>query len=77
MKSEDLFLAIGQVESSRLARSELPLSGSPGAEAKEEIPMHKGRIPAGRVIRSILVAALIASLLAVTAYAVTGYLRKL
>lgn len=68
MKREDLFLAIGMVEEDRLARSEGIL---PSRETKEDKTMK--RRPT-RVIRNLLVAAVIISMLAVTAYAVTGYL---
>lgn len=68
MKREDLFLAIGQVESSRLTRSELSV---PSRDIKEDKTM-KAR--PRRIFRNLLVAAVIVSLLTVTAYAVTGYL---
>lgn len=60
MTGEDLFLAIGQVEESRLAKTE------------EDIPA-KGKI-GGRVFRNLLIAAVIVSMLAVTAFAATGFL---
>lgn len=63
MKREDLFLAIGQVENSRLARSELSV---PSREIKEDKTM-KAR--PRRIIRNLLIAAVIVSMLAVTAYA--------
>lgn len=68
MKREDLFLAIGQVEESRLARSEWTVS-SPSS--KEDKTM-KAR--PRRAIRNLLAAAVIVSMLAVTAYAVAGFL---
>lgn len=74
MKREDLFLAIGAVDESRLARSELAVSGPSGACHKEEPIMKKKGISAGRIIRNILVAALILSMVSMTAYAAVGYL---
>ena len=68
MRSEELFLAIGAVEESRLARSELSAS----SKQKQEDANMK-RKPA-RMFRNVLVAAVIVSMLAVTAYAVTGFL---
>lgn len=68
MKKEDLFLAIGQVETSRLERSEWTVSSPSGKEDKTMKAKPK------RVIRNLLVAAVIVSMLAVTAYAVTGFL---
>ena len=68
MKPEDLFLAIGQVESTRLARTELTV---PSQETKEDTTMNaKPR----RILRNLLVAVLIISMLAVTAYAAVGFL---
>lgn len=72
MKREDLFAAIGQVESSRLARSELEMT-NPSPVEQEEPNMTKKRITIGRIIRNILAAAIILSMLGVTAYAVAGY----
>lgn len=74
MNREDLFLAIGAVEESRLARSELAVSDPSGACHEEETDMKKKNITAGRIIRNILVAALILSMVSVTAYAAVGYL---
>lgn len=68
MKREDLFLAIGQVENSRLARSELSV---PSREIKEG-KTTKAR--PRRLFRNLLIAAVIVSLLTVTAYAAVGYL---
>ncbi len=63
MTREELFAAIGTVEESRLARSE--------AEASvPEAPPKK----TGRIFRNFLISAIIVSMLAVTAYAVAGYL---
>lgn len=64
MKSEDLFLAIGSVEESRLARSELCVSSAP----KQEDRTVK-RKPV-RTLRNLLIAVMIISMLAVAAYAV-------
>lgn len=72
MKREDLFAAIGQVESSRLARCELEMT-NPSPVEQEEPNMTKKRITTGRIIRNILAAAIILSMLGVTAYAVAGY----
>jgi len=71
MKSEDLFRAIGAVEESRLARSELTV---PSGETRKEKNMKKTHISAGRILRNLLVAALILSLVGITAYAAVGYL---
>lgn len=73
MKPEDLFLAIGEVESSRLARSELTME-CPSARETEEPDMKKKRVNPRRIIRNLLIAAVIVSMLAVTAYAAVGYL---
>lgn len=68
MKKEDLFLAIGGVEESRLARSEMRVSAG---ECREEIGVKRS---GSGFLRVVLVAALLVSILAVTAYAVTGFL---
>ena len=68
MRPEDLFLAIGTVEESRLARSEFYVS----SDLKQEDKNVKKQ--STRMIRNILVAAIIVSMLAVTVYAVVGYL---
>ena len=68
MNKEDLFLAIGQAESSRLARSEWTVS----SRRPEEDKTMKTRPT--RVMRNLLIAAVIVSMLAVTAYAVAGFL---
>ena len=68
MRSEDLFLAISSVEDSRLARSEKTVSSS---KQKEDKTM---KTSPGRILRNLLIAAVLVSLLAVTAYAVTGFL---
>ena len=59
----DLFLAIGMVEESRLERSELEVTVSGAKPGKT-----------GRIFRNFLIAAILVSMLAVTAYAVAGYL---
>lgn len=63
MTREDLFAAIGMVEESRLQRSELEMTAT-GTKPKKT----------GRIFRNFLIAAIIVSMLAVTAYAVAGYL---
>ena len=68
MRAEDLFAAIGSVEESRLARTELSVSSR---ENQEDRTM---KIRPTRIIRNFFIAAVIVSMLAVTAYAVTGYL---
>lgn len=73
MTKEELFLAIGQVEESRLSRTELSVQ-EPSPEQKEEPVMKKKRVTLGRVIRNLLVAAAIISMLGVTAYAAAAYL---
>ncbi len=67
MRSEDLFAAIGCVEESRLARSELSVS-SPEKEDKS------GNRKPRQIFRNLLIAAVVISMLAVTVYAVTGFL---
>ena len=68
MTSEDLFLAIGQVEGSKLLRSELTLQG-PSNGYKEGPEMKKTSVRMGRILRNVMVAAIILSMLGVTAYA--------
>lgn len=63
MTREDLFLAIGMVEESRLQRSDWEVT-APAAEPKKT----------RRIFRNFLIAAVLVSMLAVTAYAVAGYL---
>ena len=66
MTREDLFLAIGQVESSRLSRSELS-----SLQTEEDKTMYtKPR----RTMRNLVAAVLTICMLAVTAYAAAGYL---
>ena len=74
MKREDLFLAIGYVEDSRLLRSELAVQEPSGDGRMEDSDMKKKRVNTKRIIRNILVAAIIVSMLSVTAYAVGGFL---
>ena len=73
MKREDLFLAIGEVEGSRLLRSELTVQ-EPSVTTMEEPDMKKKRVNTKRIIRNLPVAVLIVSTLAVTAFAATGFL---
>lgn len=68
MRAEDLFAAIGAVEESRLARTELSVSSR---ENQEDRTM---KIRPTRLIRNFFIAAVIVSMLAVTAYAVAGFL---
>ena len=68
MRAEDLFAAIGSVEESRLARTELSVSSR---ENQEDRTM---KIRPTRIIRNFFAVAVIVSMLAVTAYAVTGFL---
>ena len=68
MTSEDLFRAIGTVESSRLLRSELTVSENASCDAQKEEPNMK-RHTLTRGLRNLLVAAALISALAVTAYA--------
>lgn len=72
MTKEELFAAIGTVEISRLAKSEQGISALRD-DVSEVLNMKKTTITMGRVLRNLLVAAIVMSLLAVTAYAVAGY----
>lgn len=72
MISEDLFAAIGTVEISRLEKSEQGIDVTCD-DGMEEPNRDKTTIPVGRVLRNLFAAAVIVSLLAVTAYAVVGY----
>ena len=54
MKAEELFLAIGEVESSRLTRSELTTARPSGQREQEEPKMKKRNI--SRILRNLLVA---------------------
>ncbi len=69
MKSEDLFSAIGNVESFRLGRSELSAELSSLQNEQEEPNMHNKRKKVGR---TVLIVAAVISLLAVTAFAAVG-----
>ncbi len=73
MTREDLFLAIGEVEESRLARMELLVQDSSESK-REETPMKKRKVGLTRILRNILIAAIIVSMLGITAYAVGAYL---
>lgn len=68
MTREDLFWAIGQVEEAQLAGTE----SSSDSESQEEKNMKTKKT--GRVLRNFLIAAVVVSMLAVTAYAATGFL---
>lgn len=72
MKREDLFLAIGEVEESRLARSEA--KNPSNVIHLEEFEM--GRLEKrrkGSILRGLLIAAVV-SMLSVTAFAAAGYI---
>ncbi len=71
MTKEELFQAIGEVEGSRLARTELTMQESSRNHSKEEPKVRKRSL---RMLRHLFVAALIIGSLAVTAYAVGGYI---
>ena len=72
MKQEDLFEAIGNVESSRLLRTELETGNVPHATDKEDktMKLHSAK----RIIRNLLIAAVLVSMIGITAYAAIGYL---
>lgn len=72
MTGEELFLAIGMVENSRLERSEARDGES--ARAVEETTGKKGSWTVRRIVRNALVAVLILGMLGVTAYAAAAYL---
>ena len=72
MKREDLFEAIGNVECSRLLRTELETIVPSAVTREEDTPMKKRS--AKRIIRNLLIAAVLVSMLGVTAYAAVGYL---
>ena len=61
MTREDLFAAIGMMEESRLERTEYTVTAAKGKSHK-------------RVFRHFLIAAIVVSMLAVTGYAVAGYM---
>lgn len=73
MTREELFLAIGEVEGSRLLRSELTVQDSSEMQKTEEPVMKHRTINTRRIVRNLIAAILILSTLAVTAYAVVGY----
>lgn len=73
MTGEELFLAIGAVESSRLERTELTFQEPSDVSSKEEPQMTKKRVSAGRLLRNTVAAVLLVFALATTAYAVVGY----
>lgn len=68
MKREDLFLAIGEMEEYRLARSEMRLSS--GTETVDADQNRKRK----RILRNFLIAVAIISTLAVSAFAVGSFL---
>lgn len=75
MKREDLFLAIGDVEESRLVRCEK--SGCPsGADHWEdnEMDTYAKYRKKNKVVRGLLIAAIVATMLATTVFAAAGYL---
>ncbi len=71
MKREDLFLAIGEVEETRLMGTELSVHSASGEPELEVRTMKK---KTGRFLRNTLVAALLVSMLAVTAFAATAFI---
>ena len=73
MTGEELFLAIGDVEASRLMRTEKEVRVSSPNTQKEESDTMKRNINTGRLLRNLIAAVVILSMLAVTAYAVAGY----
>ena len=70
MRSEELFLAVGQVESSRLMRSEGTMELVTGEESGTD--NRKNSRPV-RLLRNLLIAAVLISMLAVTAFAVGAF----
>ena len=68
MNAEHLFQAMGGVESSRLMESEMRFQNPPLSLTKEEADMKKKK--STRVIRNLLIAAVLVSVLTVTALAV-------
>ena len=67
MTKEELFLAIGEVEGSRLLRSELTVQKPSESNTKEEPKMTKKRIRAGRLLRNAVAAVALVFTLATTA----------
>lgn len=75
MKREDLFLAIGQVEEDRLARCENSACPSDADHWEDnEMDTYAKYRRKRKVIRNLLIAAVVATLLATTAFAAAGYL---
>ena len=72
MKQEDLFEAIGNVECSRLLRTERESTTLSVVTHQEDKPMKKQSVK--RIIRNLLIAAVLVSMLGITAYAAVGYL---
>lgn len=71
MNREELFAAIGQVEEERLARMEM-LSLPAALRIKEETRM-KTRKTSHKALRGLLIAAVVVTMLATTAFAYTGF----
>ena len=72
MKREDLFAAIGEVEESRLARSEMTVQPSV-VRKTEGTDMNNRKRSTSRMARNLLIAAVLVSMLALTAFASVGY----
>ena len=72
MTKEELFLAIGEVEASRLMRTELTLQEPSEGTAKEGQKMKK-HISGKRLLRNMVAAVVFMFALATTAFAVVGY----
>ncbi len=69
MNREELFLAIGEVEETRLMGTELSVHS-----ASEKMEVRTMKKKTGRVLRNTLVAALIVSMLAVSAFAAAAFI---
>lgn len=69
MNAEDLFAAIGNVETSRLERSELTADQS---SLKKQEDMKMSHKSTKKLLRNLMIAAVITALLSVTAYAVVN-----
>lgn len=72
MKREDLFLAIGEVEEARLARSGAVNPSDVAYLEETEMGKFEKRRKGG-IFRGVLIAAVIVSMLSVTAFAAAGY----
>lgn len=73
MTGEELFHAIGQVESVRLARSERMPVDSSNIKQMEESSLKNRKRNTGRILRNLLIAAIMISMLALTVYATVAY----